>query len=98
MPDEIDLSRETLVFPSKTVSRQFQKFFMKSRRLNAVDGSRFIEWDGFTEKLRRIPDIGRRPIRPVLRRLFAETLIEENASRPFLNYLIPPAAAGKSRP
>ena len=97
MLDEIDLSRETLVFPSKTVSRQFQKFFMKSRRLNAVDGSRFIEWDGFTEKLRRIPDSGRRPIRPVLRRLFAETLIEENASRPFLNYLIPPAAAGKSR-
>ena len=97
MSDEIDPSRETLVFPSRTVSRQYQKYFMKTRRLNAVDGSRFIEWDRFTEKLRRVPDGEFRSIKPIMRRLFTEMLIEENISRPFLNYLIPAPAAGKSR-
>lgn len=97
MSNEIDPSRETLVFPSRTVSRQYQKYFMKTRRLNAVDGSRFIEWDRFTEKLRRVPDGEFRSIKPIMRRLFTEMLIEENISRPFLNYLIPAPAAAKSR-
>lgn len=82
----------TLVFPSEVVAAQWRRSLATSGRTAAIRTDRVISWDTFKEGAIPIKNV-RRPATTLIRRAFAEDLIEENARRSFLHELVAPSFA-----
>ena len=91
---EIDsyLSRGTLVFPSEIAAEFWRRAVIRHGIRVAVREDRLISWDTFKERAFEIRQEAV-PTNRTIRTVFAERLIRENADRPVLRELIPPAFA-----
>ena len=91
---EIDayLSRGTLVFPSEIAAEFWRRAVIRRGSRVAVREDRLISWDTFKERAFEIRQEAV-PTNRTIRSVFAERLIRENADRPVLRELIPPAFA-----
>ncbi|WP_319415891.1 PD-(D/E)XK nuclease family protein [Marispirochaeta aestuarii] len=78
------------VFPSEISARYWRRAVIRRGFCDAVWGSRFLSWDRFKEIAFGLTE-SRRPVNGCIRRLFAETLAEENRESPFLSRLLPRA-------
>jgi len=91
---EIDayLSRGTFVFPSEIAAEFWRRAVIRRGSRVAVREDRLISWDTFKERAFEIRQEAV-PTNRTIRSVFAERLIRENADRPVLRELIPPAFA-----
>ncbi|MDR2072071.1 MAG: PD-(D/E)XK nuclease family protein [Spirochaetaceae bacterium] len=80
------------VFPSETAAALWARKICIHGPVRSLAPGRFLAWDRFKETAIRIKD-RRRPVSSLIRRLFARSLVRENAAAPFFTALIPPAFA-----
>ncbi|WP_319559520.1 PD-(D/E)XK nuclease family protein [Marispirochaeta sp.] len=78
------------VFPSEISARYWRGAVVSRGLCDAVWGERFLSWDRFKEIAFGLSG-ERRPVNGCIRRLFAESLAEENRCSPFLSRLLPRA-------
>jgi hypothetical protein len=83
------------VFPSEVAARDRLERSLERSGRRALPLERFISWDAFKALAFPGPPAGR-PASSALRSVFARSLMEENADRPFLSALVPPAKASAS--
>jgi len=76
------------VFPSEISARYWRRAVVRRGLCDAVRGDRFLSWDRFKEIAFGLTET-RRPVNGCIRRLFAESLAEENRESPFLSRLLP---------
>lgn len=76
------------VFPSEISARYWRRAVVHRGLCDAVRGDRFLSWDRFKEVAFGLTET-RRPVNGCIRRLFAESLAEENRKSPFLSRLLP---------
>lgn len=87
--------RARFVFPSEVAARSWLERALDLSGRKALPSARFVSWDGF--KAERFPGPEDRQACPrLVRSLFARALMEENAKAPFLDAVVPAAAAEHS--
>jgi hypothetical protein len=84
------------VFPSEICAEAWLARSLSAGGARALEADRFLGWDRLKEEAARIE--GRKAVDDSLRRIFSAALLAENAERPFLGSIIPPAFAGEWRP
>ncbi|MFP4151834.1 MAG: PD-(D/E)XK nuclease family protein [Alkalispirochaeta sp.] len=81
-----------LVFPSEIVAAGWRKALVTHGETRAIRADRVLSWDHFKEIA--IPVKERyRPVSHLIRRAFAESLVEQNREHPFLFRIIEPRYA-----
>ncbi|MDR2767648.1 MAG: PD-(D/E)XK nuclease family protein [Treponema sp.] len=81
------------VFPSQVAALQWARKICVYGPLRSIAENRFLAWDRFKEIVLRVRSPGRRPVSSELRKLFALSLVRDNAVNPVLLSFIPPEFA-----
>ena len=84
------------VFPTQIAATMWADWVIQNTDTKAVALERFIAWDDFKGTSVRSTVQDKRSIPGVMRELFAEQLLNENAEKPFLSYLVSREYAKKS--
>jgi len=83
------------VFPSEICAEAWLAASLRAG-IGALEADRFLGWDRFRESAAAAEE--RRPSDDCLRRIFAASLLAENAERPFLSSVVSPAFADNWQP
>ncbi|MDR2483283.1 MAG: PD-(D/E)XK nuclease family protein [Treponema sp.] len=94
---EIKNQKSRFVFPSETAASLWSQKICRFTGERSIALSRFLAWDRFKEEVVRSELQDKEPVSSVIRKLFTERLIRENARRPFFRALIPPEYAAEGR-
>jgi hypothetical protein len=81
------------VFPSGVAADLWARKAGEFAGVRSLALNRFMAWDRFKERAVLAEAPGKRPVSSVIRKLFAEKLVKENAAEKFLQSLIPPEHA-----
>jgi hypothetical protein len=77
------------VFPSETAAMLWARKLCLHSSLRSLTPERFLAWDRFKEVSVRAREKNKSPASSLIRRLFAFSLVRQNAASPFLSALIP---------
>ena len=94
---EIKNQTSRFVFPSETAASLWSQKICGFTGERSIALKRFIAWDRFKEEVVRSELQDKEPVSSVIRKLFTERLIKQNALRPFFRALIPPEYAAEGR-
>lgn len=81
------------VFPSSIIARKWEEFLVENDFSTSLPNNRFIVWDNFKEQTFLISHMEEKPVNTIIRKLYAKSIIAENAHQPFLEYFIPKSFA-----
>jgi hypothetical protein len=87
--NEISGRNVFFVFPSDIAADLWSRRAGEFTGARSVALNRFMAWDRFKEKAVLAETPGRLPVSSVIRKLFAQKLVQENAAERFLQALIP---------
>ncbi|MDR2702416.1 MAG: PD-(D/E)XK nuclease family protein [Spirochaetaceae bacterium] len=77
------------VFPSETAAMLWARKLCLHGGIRSLTPERFLAWDRFKEVSVRAREKNKKPASSLIRRLFAFSLVRQNAASPFLSALIP---------
>jgi len=79
----------SFVFPSETAAMLWARKLCLHSSVHSLTPERFLAWDRFKEISVRVNEKNKSPVSSLIRRLFAFSLVRQNAASPFLSALIP---------
>jgi hypothetical protein len=91
--NEISRQNVFFVFPSDISADLWSRKAGEFTGARSIALNRFMAWDRFKEKAVLAETPGKAPVSSVIRKLFAQKLVQENAAEQFLQTLIPGAYA-----
>lgn len=86
--EKIGDMRNIFVFPTQTAATMWADWVIQNTGTKAVPLERFIAWDDFKSTSVRSSVQEKKSVPGVMRLMFSEKLIDENAEEPFLSYLV----------
>ena len=80
--------RLRIVLPTEVAADSWRRWLVGQTAMGVIRSDRVMSWDRFKASL--LPQSGRRAVNMILRRLFAQQLLERNRREPLLQRLVPP--------
>lgn len=77
------------VFPTDVASKKWADWTIQNTECQAIAMERFLAWDNFKGECIKSKAEDLETIPSLMRKLFAEKLIKENAETPFLKFIVP---------
>ena len=94
--EQISNQSAVFVFPTDVACQKWADWAVRNTGARAVAMERFMAWDRFKGERVRADAADLRTVPSLMRRIFADCLIQRNAERPFFRSLIAERYAGES--
>ena len=88
LKEKIGDMKNVFVFPTQTAATMWADWLIQNSDVKAVALERFMAWDDFKSNSIRSSVQDKKSIPGIMRQMFSEQLINENAEEPFLSYLV----------